>query len=247
METKLIAADIATAAGVTTIITSSSSPRVVREIIDWSSQQASLSLPGSLPSQAPTLLPRPPHTSFTPSPAPMRSLKSWTFHTLHPAGAVVIDHGAHTVLSRRDSGGRLLSVGVLDVKGTFAAGQAVRILAPKSSGPSSHSRSGSVITANNAPGLNASSVAIATPPIPSGAQANSIPPSPSLSRRNSDSANLHQSLLMSSLTLTQTNNSDILPIVHEVIPDDQLIEVGRGLANYNSAEIAKVKGQKRSL
>lgn len=73
-------------------------------------------------------LPRPPHTVFTPALVPMRDLKSWTSHILYPSGSVIIDAGAHHVLSRRESGGRLLAAGVLGVIGAFASGQAVRIV-----------------------------------------------------------------------------------------------------------------------
>jgi glutamate 5-kinase len=45
--------------------------------------------------------------------------------------AVIIDPGAHSVLSRRESGGRLPAAGVLSVRGAFASGQAVRILVRK--------------------------------------------------------------------------------------------------------------------
>ncbi len=132
---------------------------------------------------------------------PLRSLKSWTFHTLHPAGSVVIDRGAHLVLSRRDSGGRLLPAGVLDVKGTFAAGQAVVILAPR------------VDTSKEGEGGG--------PPTPTtSSQFNSIPTTPTLSPRNSIQLAHNQDSLFAS------------PNAQESVPDDQLVEVGRGLANY---------------
>uniref|UniRef100_A0A8H8CMM3 Glutamate 5-kinase n=1 Tax=Psilocybe cubensis TaxID=181762 RepID=A0A8H8CMM3_PSICU len=109
METKLIAAEIATAAGVTTVITTSQSPQNVFKIID-------------------RVLPRPPHTLFLASPTPLRDLKAWTRNTLNPSGSVVVDGGAYEVLAKRESGGRLLAVGVLGVVGVFAAGQAVRVV-----------------------------------------------------------------------------------------------------------------------
>uniref|UniRef100_A0A8H7Y038 Aspartate/glutamate/uridylate kinase domain-containing protein n=1 Tax=Psilocybe cubensis TaxID=181762 RepID=A0A8H7Y038_PSICU len=109
METKLIAAEIATAAGVTTVITTSQSPQNVFKIID-------------------RVLPRPPHTLFLASPTPLRDLKAWTRNTLNPSGSVVVDGGAYGVLAKRESGGRLLAVGVLGVVGVFAAGQAVRVV-----------------------------------------------------------------------------------------------------------------------
>ena len=45
-----------------------------------------------------------------------------------PRRGVIIDSDAYAVLSRRESGGRPLPVGVLGVRGSFASGQAVRIL-----------------------------------------------------------------------------------------------------------------------
>ncbi|TCD64679.1 hypothetical protein EIP91_003793 [Steccherinum ochraceum] len=162
METKLIAAEIATAAGVTTVITSSKDPKNILKIINYNNAlRSGASTPLDVPSgrtspttptpptaEAPTpladasalpslgsgantpasLADRPPHTLFKPAPIPLRDLKAWTSHTLHPSGSVVIDAGAHQVLSKRESGGRLLPAGVLAVRGAFASGQAVRIL-----------------------------------------------------------------------------------------------------------------------
>lgn len=167
METKIIAAEIATAAGVATVITSSKRPQAIFDIIEYNhslapftsttaaapSTTSSLSI-GPEVSELPTPTPktvslphpdsapvsgtvtpaRPPHTLFTPSPAPLRDLKSWTSHTLYPSGSVIIDAGAHAVLSRRESGGRLLPVGVVGVEGAFAAGQAVRIVVRRREG-----------------------------------------------------------------------------------------------------------------
>ncbi|TFY83680.1 hypothetical protein EWM64_g330 [Hericium alpestre] len=133
METKLIAADIATAAGVATIITSSKRPETMYDIIEYSSAREPLSRPESpnpsaRASPESTALARPPHTLFTPSETPLRDVKAWTSHTLNPAGSVIIDAGAHKILAKRESGGRLLAAGVLGVRGHFASGQAVKIM-----------------------------------------------------------------------------------------------------------------------
>jgi glutamate 5-kinase len=204
METKLIAADIATAAGVRTIIASSQNPKRVFDIVDWTTKQSSSNTP-------PT--PRPVHTQFAPSPTPLRSLKAWTFHTLNPSGGVIIDSGAHAVLSRRDSGGRLLAAGVIGVKGTFASGQAVRILVRRIS--------------------SSSPIEEHPPSVSVSGEFNSIPPTPT--------------------HLSRTPSIDFTPITIEspttaaTISDEELTEVGRGLTNYNSAEIDKIKGYKRFL
>ena len=128
METKLIAAEIATETGVTTIISNSKKPRVISEIIEYYNSLKSVpATPDESGGSSSPALPRPPHTVFEPSSNPLRDLKSWTSHTLFPSGTIIIDAGAHHVLSRRESGGRLLPAGVVDVIGAFASGQAVRI------------------------------------------------------------------------------------------------------------------------
>ncbi|CAK5282370.1 unnamed protein product [Mycena citricolor] len=212
METKLIAAEIATGAGVTTIISSSKTPQSIFSIIEFHNSR--VSNPGT-PSESrsgrtsPTVEPtnptivRPPHTVFTPSPVPMRDLKAWTTHTLYPAGSVVIDSGAHLVLSRRESGGRLLGVGVHGVIGAFASGQAVRIVIRKPVEGITDSESAAL------PGA--------------------------LSRTASSSE------LVSASPLPPTR-----PVERNYAESD-IIEVGRGLANYNSAQIDKVKGLNSSF
>ncbi|KAI6017104.1 Aspartate/glutamate/uridylate kinase [Pisolithus marmoratus] len=236
METKLIAAEIATGAGVTTIITSSKIPSTIVDIIDYYTTLRLSSCPSSgTSSPVPKLqtidlehvnsslnLKRPPHTVFKPSPVPVRDLKAWTSHTLYPAGGVIIDSGAHAVLSRRESGGRLLPVGVLGVRGSFASGQAVRILircSPEGSvAEKSEKRSHS-----------------AGPDEKTGHVYSEV----SLSRTSSSS-----SLVGDLESDTQTIMDDDMHVMHGSEESDswEVKEVGRGLANYNSAQMSRVKG-----
>lgn len=74
------------------------------------------------------LLPRqhPLHTRFVAKPRALRDRHFWILHGLKPHGTVVIDEGAHRALTRRDKAG-LLPVGVLDVQGTFAQQECVRV------------------------------------------------------------------------------------------------------------------------
>ncbi|KAI6004898.1 glutamate 5-kinase [Pisolithus albus] len=236
METKLIAAEIATGAGVTTIITSSKIPSTIVDIIDYYTTLRLTSRPSSgTSSPVPKLqsidlehvnsslnLKRPPHTVFKPSPIPVRDLKAWTSHTLYPAGGVIIDCGAHAVLSRRESGGRLLPVGVLGVRGSFASGQAVRILIrclPDEGTVAEERRSRS-----------------AGPD-----KAGHVCSEASLSRRSSSS-----SLVGDLESDTQTIVDDDVHVAHcsnvEESDSWEVKEVGRGLANYNSVQISRVKG-----
>ncbi|KAF5344290.1 hypothetical protein D9758_012349 [Tetrapyrgos nigripes] len=217
METKIIAAEIATGAGVTTIITSSKRPENVFSIIEYHN---SLKMPSpqdhSPGDESPSSLPRPPHTVFTPSPTPMKDLKSWTSHTLHPSGSVVIDSGAHRVLSKRESGGRLLSAGVVGVVGAFASGQAVRVVIRKPV-------NGTVVEVASAHSTRPNS------PIPGHVSTKPL-------SRSGSSGDLSRD------ELRNENNAET-----EQFTDEDVVEVGRGLANYNSAQISKVQGLNSSF
>ncbi|KAF9654048.1 glutamate 5-kinase [Thelephora ganbajun] len=238
METKLIAAEIATEAGVNTIIASSKDPENVQSIIEY---HAAVSIPGVDPST----IPRPKHTLFKPSLNPMRDMKSWTSHTLFPAGTVVIDTGAHVVLSRKESGGRLLPVGVIGIKGSFASHQAVRICvrakidSPGVVGTAQAEEDPEAAVREYARGIPTSVLA-------------SAPATPTIGSRTTSSSDLttltmgggaYQSLYPSNLNLPSVIEEDQVVVLGDSDPIDswQLVEVGRGLANYNSEQIDKVK------
>ena len=136
METKLIAAELATAAGCATVITLGSDPSRLLSIV------AAHSIPSPSPTPlapvefaSPTTSPfLPAHTLFSPKPRALTSRRFWILHGLTPRGTIFIDEGAYRAISRgeRDgggsgNGGRLLAAGVLRVEGRFAAGQAVRV------------------------------------------------------------------------------------------------------------------------
>jgi glutamate 5-kinase len=223
METKLIAADIATGVGVTTIITSSKYPENIINIIEYYNLMKGTPQTSPTSSQVnlPTLdhsvagLSRPPHTVFLPSPTPMCDLKSWTSHTLYPAGSVIIDKGAHRVLFRRASGGRLLPAGVVGVIGKFASGQAVRIVIRRElDSPSSGNQSASDLSRSATPISSRSSPE----------------PSSCISPRHAPA-----------MSKTQDERS---PTGWGECESD-VIEIGRGLANYNSEQIAQLKGLNR--
>lgn len=276
METKIIAAEIAMAAGVTTIITSSKDPKSVFKIIEYNNAlksgsstpletQSGRSSPtpsstNSLvsdsdstptpPMEQPLIndLLRPPHTLFKPFPTPMRDLKSWTSHTLHPSGSVIIDSGAHHVLSRRESGGRLLPAGVVGVRGAFASGQAVRI-----------------VVCRRQPGSSSSTAELNYAQQSSYQLGTSEPNTPILftSASVTSSISTLQDLgLESHISPLTIVDEEMTPSATlKILPEDQDLvekpadesdeweveEVGRGLANYNSAQIERVKGLKRCV
>ena len=251
METKLIAAEIATGAGTATIITSSKNPKNILDIIEYNRSSRATALATECVSSENSRIPaiRPPHTLFTPSPTPLPDLKSWTSHTLTPSGTVIIDAGAHRVLSRRDSGGRLLPAGVVDVRGGFASGQAVRIavrrkkiLNDDESILPGHDElhvtyvDGSPITQPSTPTL-----------MPAVSMSSSIASLEPLSRSGSMNGTT-MTPSSSSSTVTETLGDGGIRTPNEMEEEEEgwdVVEVGRGLANYNWAEISRVKGLKR--
>ncbi|KAH8889548.1 glutamate 5-kinase [Thozetella sp. PMI_491] len=140
MSTKIVAARLATSAGVTTIITRASTPgNIVRIVKHVQGNRSPPSLANSVILQDPAEDPLskstaslridhdarvPLHTRFLPSPHPIRDRTFWILHGLKPHGTVYIDAGAHKALVGKAG---LLPVGVVDVDGSFAQQEAVRI------------------------------------------------------------------------------------------------------------------------
>ena len=68
-------------------------------------------------------------TIFYPCNNPISNKKSWLSHAIQSVGEIVLDDGACFAIQNK--GASLLMVGIIDVKGTFAANQPVRILNKK--------------------------------------------------------------------------------------------------------------------
>jgi len=141
MSTKLIAARLGTSAGVTVIITRSSNPGNILNIVNYLysgspgsaspdevdeesliASSTALNLMAGSSSDAPY---PPLHTRFMPSSDPIRDRHFWLLHTINPHGTVYIDQGAHRALLGKAG---LLPVGVVDVEGNFAQHEAVRLV-----------------------------------------------------------------------------------------------------------------------
>ncbi|KAI9179297.1 Glutamate 5-kinase [Blastocladiella emersonii ATCC 22665] len=108
MVTKLVAAELATAAGCTVTILLSTKPESIAQAM-------------SEPTDAVTV-----GTRFLARPNAMPDKKWWVRHGLRSAGTVVIDAGARAALAHRAS---LFPAGVVGVTGNFSAQQAVDIVA----------------------------------------------------------------------------------------------------------------------
>lgn len=132
MTTKLIAAELATNAGVTTIITLSSKPECILDIVS-NIQQSDTNLPaveqelfiqkeianGSIPL----------HTRFLglPRDSQIRSDKRfWLLHGLRTKGSLYIDQGCFEAITRKNRAG-LLPAGIIAVEGMFHESECVSI------------------------------------------------------------------------------------------------------------------------
>jgi glutamate 5-kinase len=160
MFTKIVAARRATSVGVTTVITRSSRPGNIWSIVQYAEARKALkdSTPGtptkppplvavadkaiSMPSTPdrplnsfikgspplhPTIFP-PLHTRFLPAPRPIRDRHFWLLHIFAPSGNIYVDENAHIALMEKAN---LFPVGVVDVDGSFAQQEAVRIFLVK--------------------------------------------------------------------------------------------------------------------
>jgi glutamate 5-kinase len=139
MGTKIVAARLATAAGVTTVVTRSSKPGNIASIVNHveSLKRDSENSDNSTPSDSNTpvhtipvtangtpLAEPPLHTRFLPAPNPIRDRYFWLLHGLAPHGTIYIDAGAHAALSNKAN---LLPIGVIDVEGSFGQQECVRL------------------------------------------------------------------------------------------------------------------------
>lgn len=217
METKLVAAEIATAAGVATVITNGNKTHVLSILQSFPASWKSLA--DSDPDSPAILVPPPssssghdpsavvpPHTLFLPKSCPTPAPQCWIANDLTPPGSVTIDEGTtKAFLDRREraeggkgeGGERLSADSVVGVKGKFTAFQPVRIDIRRSTkgGPDAGKRSRQTTTAE---------------------EEDSDPALPGMPSARS-----------------------------AVIFEEETVEVGRGLTNYNWQEISVLQGFKR--
>lgn len=112
MATKLIAADLAIAAGVITIITNGSKTKNIFEIIEADKNDE---------------LKAPLHTRFIAKNNPLLDRKWWIQYGLHTAGTIFVDEGAAKAMLTPHIKSSLFAAGIVEVEGSFVAQQAVNI------------------------------------------------------------------------------------------------------------------------
>jgi glutamate 5-kinase len=106
MTTKLAAARIATASGITVHLADGRQAGVLEELLEGGRGG----------------------TVFHPHPEPLGNRKSWLAHALQPQGSLHLDKGACEALKHR--GASLLLVGIQRIEGDFIANQPVRLIDP---------------------------------------------------------------------------------------------------------------------
>jgi glutamate 5-kinase len=169
------------------------------------------------------------------------SRKWWIAHGLHAAGTVVlvslpppcrqtadgsrIDEGALRAIKRRESGGRLLPAGVVRIEGIFASHQAVRLVVRRrikfQDNDTDHTDVSRPTTPNSSRQKRFE-----------GDHTGPITP------------NILPAMSMSSSIISLDPLSRSSPKMMEEEGWEE-VEVGKGLAQYNSVEIDRIKGMKR--
>lgn len=157
MTTKLIAAELATSAGVTTIICKSSVPGNIHAIVKYiqshdsprlgpvddsdSKSARGTSAAGlennetvqqqTLKSLASSNVPL--FTRFLPKRHPIRDREFWLLHGLNAHGKLYIDRGAYRAITRSNKAG-LFPVGIIALEGVFHTAECVEVYAAQRSG-----------------------------------------------------------------------------------------------------------------
>ncbi|CCH40840.1 hypothetical protein BN7_374 [Wickerhamomyces ciferrii] len=139
MTTKLIAADLATEAGTTTIIMKSQKPEnlwsIVKHIqdqdvdhVDDNGKELSNDVIQIEQLKELQLNNVPLHTRFIGRDKHVKNREFWMLHGLQSHGSLIIDQGAHNALTRSNKAG-LLPVGIIKVVGTFHDHECVSVKA----------------------------------------------------------------------------------------------------------------------
>src|SRR4051794_9234661 len=119
MRSKVVAAEMATAAGIPTVIGSGFEPGLLGRAWDGGRGTAGGGAGAGRPEAV--------GTRFAPQPTRQPSFKLWLKYAKPSQGTVVVDDGAARAL--RDGGTSLLPVGIVSVEGAFEAGDAVEVRA----------------------------------------------------------------------------------------------------------------------
>lgn len=141
MTTKIIAADLGTSAGVITVISKSTHPQHMMDIIEYSQSVDNADDNPQMyddltekeflaknETEYNTLIEKkiPLHTRFLSSKDTVKKKEFWLLHGLNSSGAIIIDLGCYQALTRKNKAG-LLPVGIIGVEGVFHEMECVSI------------------------------------------------------------------------------------------------------------------------
>ncbi|WVW82042.1 glutamate 5-kinase [Kwoniella bestiolae CBS 10118] len=273
MSTKLIAAELATAAGTTTVIMHSGNVQDIFSVIQHGAG------PSRDVSETPHLEEGPLCTRFLRRETALKDRKWWIAHGLHSAGTITIDEGAYRAIQRKESGGRLLPAGVIKVQGPFASHQAVKLVVRRRKRDNSSNKAGTTIT--NPVSRNSIDESMNSSPTPASTSklGENVYPSTlvspalkHLTNAQPDTPQIQPILSLSSSVasldpLSKSSPSSPAPAINAIAEklnsvdlqtrqshrngaeeDDmdgwEEVEIGKGLAQYNSVEIDRIKGIK---
>ena len=228
MYTKIVAAQLATSAGVTTVITRSSTPGNIPSVLKHSQSTGTATSTGvDSTSDDKSNDHVPMHTRFLPDPHPIRDRYFWLLHGLAPYGKIYIDSGAYEALLNKAG---LLPAGIVEVEGSFGQHEAATLI---------------VVTKRHRQE--------AAPPAPAPIKVQTDTPSSADVLRTKEmqsftpprSSGSGTSTPLSSLP-TQAPATKFPSPSTEFFELYDMEEVGRAQVNYSATEISRIKGLKSS-
>lgn len=228
MYTKIVAAQLATSAGVTTVITRSSTPGNIPSILSHSQSTGTAASTGvDSTSDAKSNDRAPLHTRFLRDPHPIRDRYFWILHGLAPYGKIYIDNGAYQALLNKAG---LLPAGIVEVEGSFGQHEAATLI---------------VVTKRHRQEAATPAPAPINVPIDT--------PSPVDALRTKETQSFMPSRSSGSGTSTPlTSVALYAPATKYPSPSSEFFElydtdeVGRAQVNYSATEISRIKGLKSS-
>lgn len=266
MGTKIVAARLATAAGVTTVITRSSRPGNVAAITRYlearkaevkrAKRRSALSQETGMNGEAgeeaagAVLEPPPLHTRFLPSGHRVRDRHFWLLHGLSPHGTLYVDHGAARALAE---GRGLLPVGVIEAEGAFAQQECVRIVETSRAPTATSAESTASSLVNNTPlplDDHAPEPASAIPPTSAVRPPHHRSTSSTTSLRGTAHAPIDFPSPSHSPTPSGAPSPSSSQILQRPLSSQTSIrsgserEIGRALVNYSAIETKRIAGLK---
>lgn len=255
METKLIAAELATGAGVATVITHGMKPSSILAIVSQQLSSSEEDGAAAKEEEAAYVKNTPLHTLFLPKQSPLSDRRWWVLHGLKPRGRIIIDEGAYRAIARSAASSSNLPTPtasqVLPPRSASSAsfGNGEAPVASTSSSSGNGGNGGRLLAAGVIAVEGTFAAGQAVTVVVQRKRRSRATASSSTGRDQSLEYTPEQSRAPSPRrrrsrkgTTSDDSDWDEDNLQEDVI---EQIEFGRGLANYNYQEIDKIKGHKR--